>query len=230
MRHPPSELPVCPAHAHAPNISSLTLSIPFADVEPAAKNMDMDSHIQSRKRDLTGLRTRAVSNEGAQSRPILSIVLPPDYFAIVRDIVRRLLTTNPKKRYTMREVLAHAWFKGYEPPHVFPQDAYEDEEMTVVRALTRTTRRGKKGKKRTLGRALNLNLAMVLEEEDPPHVLAAASSSSVHDADVDMPLSTPMKNAKRAATPYRPQRNSGLTPKRYHGPYSALKMALGGSF
>ncbi|KJA22242.1 hypothetical protein HYPSUDRAFT_661203 [Hypholoma sublateritium FD-334 SS-4] len=189
----------------------LTLNIPFTVEGPTVKDMNMDSHIQTRKRDLTGLRTRAVSKE-------------------VRDIVRRLLSTNPERRYTMREVLAHAWFEGYKPPHVFPADAYEDEEMTVVRALTRTSRRGKKGKKRTLGRALNLNLAMVLEEEDPPHVLAAASSSTVMGADVDMALSTPMKNAKPAATPFRPEHNNGLTPKRYHGPESALKMALGGSF
>ncbi len=77
----------------------------------------------------------------------------------------------------MPEVLAHAWFEGYESPHVFSPDEYEDEEMTVVRALTRAPRRGKKGRKRTLGRALNINLATVLEEEDPPHVLAAASTS-----------------------------------------------------
>ena len=130
----------------------------------------------------------------------------------------------------MREVLAHAWFERYESPHVFPQDEYEDEEMTVVRALTRTPRRGKKGKKRTLGRALNINLATVLEEEDPPHVLAAASTSAVQDADADMALSTPMKNAKSAATPRRSARISGRIAKGNYGPLSALDNALGGLF
>ncbi len=137
----------------------------------------MDSHILSRKRDLTGLRTRAVSKEGTYFYPTHSIALNLDSL-IVRDVVRRLLSTNPERRYTMPEVLAHAWFEGYESPHVFSPDEYEDEEMTVVRALTRAPRRGKKGRKRTLGRALNINLATVLEEEDPPHVLAAASTST----------------------------------------------------
>ncbi len=46
----------------------------------------------------------------------------------------------------MAQVLSHAWFKGYQFPHKFPQEAYEDEEKEVMRELSKTPRRNAKGK------------------------------------------------------------------------------------
>lgn len=120
------------------------------------------------------------------------------------------MSTKPDRRYTMRQVLVHAWFKGYQPPYKFPPEAYEDEEKEVTRELSKTPRHSAKGKGRSLGRALNL--ATVLEEEAERAELVPAGG------DVEMALSTPMKKAKSAMVLRRSSRpNKGVPPKRLAG-------------
>ncbi|KJA22248.1 hypothetical protein HYPSUDRAFT_54980 [Hypholoma sublateritium FD-334 SS-4] len=172
----------------------LTLNVPFLRVQPDRQNQDLETHIKARKRDLTGLKGRSVSEE-------------------VTDIITRLMSTQPMRRYTMRGVLMHAWFKEYQPPYKFPREAYEDEAKEVTRELSRTPRNGVKGKGRSLGRALNLSA--VLEEEAEA---AARVASIPAGGDVEMALSTPMKKAKAATALRRSSRpNKGVPPKRLAG-------------
>ena len=109
----------------------------------------------------------------------------------------------------MAEVLLHAWFKGYQPPYIFPPEAYEAEEKEVMRELSKTPRRNAKGKGRSIGRALSL--ATITEQE-----AEECAESTPAGGDVEMALATPMKNKKAAVVLRRSNRiNKAAHPKRF---------------
>lgn len=67
--------------------------------------------------------------------------IPPRPRLQVKDLIRRILETNPRKRYTMEDVRRHPWFRqatpSVPPALLVLPSSYSDISSTVMKQIFR---------------------------------------------------------------------------------------------